>query len=358
MKKQLPASLYGGNFNTLAQTGITTSPKTPKIRGKTVCGKGSDISDQTVRNGRMKRKFLASTLVLKLLKLAEEEKNQKFVQKFRNTYYCLNRVVESNGKIYGNYCKNRICFVCLSIRKATLINKYLPILNTWYEPYFVTLTVKAVKADRLPDLIKSLKRGIRLILNGNSKKFARGKTVTKLIGLCSMECEFNPEKSTYNPHFHLIVPSKEVADKLVNDWIGKAKIKGLINRKAQHSVRITNKEKALIEIIKYGSKIFTNPELRKKIQPKGKPTIYLKALYTILKAFDGIRLFERFGFNTEAKSNVKTKELTTLETYQDLQYDIKTANYVEIDTGSPFTSYEPTKELRHIVENHIDLKLN
>jgi len=358
MKEQLPASYDGGNFNTLVQTGTTTSPKQPKTRGKTVCGKGSDISDQKVKQGRMKRKFLATTLVMELLKMAEEENNKKFIKKFWNTFHCLNRVVESDGKIYGKYCKNRVCLVCLDNRKAILMKKYLPMLQTWEAPFFVTLTVKAVKAERLPFLIKNLKRGIQLILNGNSKDVARGKTPIKLIGFSSMECEFNPDKRTYNPHFHIIVPNKAIADKLVNYWFGKAKIKGLIDRKAQHSVQIRDKEKTLKEIIKYGSKIFTNPELRKKIQTKGKPTIYLKALYTILKAFDGIRLFERFGFNTEAKNNGKTKELTHLETYRDLQYDISKADWVEIGNGNPLTSYEPPEELRHIIENHIDLKLN
>lgn len=358
MKKQLPASFDGGNFNTLAQTGTTTSPKPPKKRGKTVCGKGSDISDETVKQSRMKRKLLASTLSLHLLKFAEEENNQKFIRKFWNTYHCMNRIVESKGKIYGKYCKNRICLGCLGIRKATLINKYLPTLNTWDEPYFVTLTVKAVKAERLPFLIKNLLKGIRKILNGNSKELVRGKTKIKLIGFRSMECEFNPVKRTYNPHFHIIVPSKEVADKLVNDWIGKAKIQGLINRKAQNIKKVTNNETILIEIIKYGSKIFTHSELRKKIKGKGKFTIYLKALYTILKAFDGIRLFERFGFNTEAKNNGKTKELTHLETYRDLQYDINKADWIEIGNGNPLTSYKPPEELRHIIENHIDLELN
>jgi hypothetical protein len=358
MKKQLPASIEGGNFNTLVQTGTTTSTNTPKARGKTVCGKGSDISDLKVKHGRMKRKFLSIKLIQELVKMAESENNQKYIKRFWNTYHCMNRIVESNGKIYGKYCKNRVCLLCLSNRKATLINEYLPILNSWEEPYFVTLTVKAVRAERLPYLIKNLLRGFQLILNGNSKKLARGKTETKLIGFRSMECEFNPAKRTYNPHFHIIVPTKAVADQLINYWIGKAKIKGLIKRTAQHSAKITNKEKALIEIIKYGSKIFTNPEVRKTIQGKKNPKIYLKALYTILKAFDGIRLFERFGFNTEAKNNGKTQELTYLENYKEFEYNITKADWVEIGNGYPLTSYEPTKELRHIIENHIDLELN
>jgi len=47
-----------------------------------------------------------------------------------------------------------------------------------------------------------------------------------------------------------------------------------------------------------------------------------------------------------------------LETYRDLQYDISKADWVEIGTGNPITLYEPTKELRHLIENHIDLELN
>ena len=39
---------------------------------------------------------------------------------------CQSKIVTKDGKLYGSYWKNRFCILCCSIRKAELINKYLP----------------------------------------------------------------------------------------------------------------------------------------------------------------------------------------------------------------------------------------
>ncbi len=45
------------------------------------------------------------------------------------------------------HCKNRFCTYCCGIRKAELITKYLPVLQTWKAPHFVSLTIRAVNAN-------------------------------------------------------------------------------------------------------------------------------------------------------------------------------------------------------------------
>lgn len=64
---------------------------------------------------------------------------------------------------------------------------------------------------------------------------------------------------TYNPHFHLIVLDKETASILINEWlnIGTPKFAG---RTSQNMQPVANCEATLIEIVKYGSKIFTEPD--------------------------------------------------------------------------------------------------
>ncbi len=66
---------------------------------------------------------------------------------------------------------------------------------------------------------------------------------------------------------------------------------------AQDIKSVYNLETALIETIKYGSKIFTEPDLNKKSQLKTPPKIYACALDNILVAMKGKRIFERFCFN-------------------------------------------------------------
>ena len=165
------------------------------------------------------------------------------------------------------------------------MNRYLPILKEWHEPYFVTLTVKSVTKKNLRKWIKEgLLRGFHQIVENYRKRYQRGNGI-KLIGIKSLECNFNPKTNTYNPHFHIIVPSKTMADILVNEWLLKwGKLH--TNKKAQKSLPVTNKEKALIEVVKYGSKIFTQPDVRKKSKQKGNRDIYSAALNNIFIAMN------------------------------------------------------------------------
>ena len=50
---------------------------------------------------------------------------------------------------------------------------------------------------------------------------------------------------------------------------------------SQKMLPVSNYEATLIEIVKYGSKIFTEPDLKKKGQSKVHPNIYLAALENI-----------------------------------------------------------------------------
>ncbi|MBK9402419.1 MAG: protein rep [Bacteroidetes bacterium] len=76
--------------------------------------------------------------------------------------------------MHGKFCKNRICTVCLSIRKADLINKYIDSVQEWPEPYFLTLTVKAVKADKLRDVILNMKQTLKKIIHKYNKQKPSG----------------------------------------------------------------------------------------------------------------------------------------------------------------------------------------
>lgn len=78
----------------------------------------------------------------------------------------------------------------------------------------------------------------------------RGK---KLVGVRSLECNFNPLKQTYNPHFHIITKDKETAEVLLKEWL-KLWTPNFALKYGQDLRRVYNLESGLIEIIKYGSK--------------------------------------------------------------------------------------------------------
>ncbi len=89
-----------------------------------------------------------------------------------------------------------------------MINKYYPVLKNWKEPYFLTLTVKSCNAKNLKQYIKKFIQGIQRIIAKHRKRYQRGKGL-KLVGVRSLECNFNPTRKTYNPHFHIITKDKK-----------------------------------------------------------------------------------------------------------------------------------------------------
>lgn len=81
------------------------------------------------------------------------------------------------------------------------------------------------------------------------KRNARGKR-SRLIGIRSLESNFNPITKEYNPHFHIIVANEEMGKILIQEWVRRAKTKR-VNRAGQKIERVFNNITALIEVVKY-----------------------------------------------------------------------------------------------------------
>ena len=113
----------------------------------TVNGNGTELNNGKALKGRAKRKMITQNLALNLIDIAENKGEDERVKSFWNTYYCQSRIYSSGDRLYGKYCKNRFCTLCCSIRKAFVINRYLPAIKLWEDPYFVILTIKALIAN-------------------------------------------------------------------------------------------------------------------------------------------------------------------------------------------------------------------
>lgn len=314
-------------------------------------GKGTDLSNNETLQGRAKRKTITQTMMLHLIDVAKEKGEEQKLKSFWNTYYCQSNVISANGRLYGRYCKNRFCTLCCSIRKAEIINKYFPVIEKWEEPYFVTLTVKACKAKQLKGYIKSMMGTFKQITEKYKKQYQRG-TGIKLMGVKSLECNFNPKRQTYNPHLHLIVANKEMAEIIIAEWLKRSK-KGYTNRQAQDMRKIFNAETGLIEIIKYGSKIFTEPDIKKKGE-SGSYHIYVAALDNILTAMKGKRIFDRFGFNGEKTEMQTISEPQQLTDYSDWEFNPKLSDWQNVDSAEVLTGYKPKPQLTAILATCID----
>lgn len=61
----------------------------------------------------------------------------------------------------------------------------------------------------------------------------------------------------------------------------------------------------MIEIIKYSTRVFTEPDPNSKKKMKASHKIYMAAMYNIISAMKGHRLFDRFGFDLPKTSSEK-----------------------------------------------------
>lgn len=353
------ASLSGKSIYTLVQSG--TPKETEKGKIAIVNGDGTDLVNNKSMPKRAKRKIITRKMVLNLIDVAKKQKDYDAIKSYWNTYHCQNKVTVSENRLYSNYCKNRFCTICSAIRKADMINKYYPTLSQWTDIHFVTLTIKAVGARNLPIMIDAMFRAFRLIRNRQKKRHQRGKGI-KLIGIKSLECNFNPIAKTYNPHYHIIVPSKEIADLLQDEWLNqwKSSKRLFASHKAQYIRKVENLERDLIEVIKYGSKIFTEPDLKKQSQKvkNGKPKtqIYAHALHNIFMSMKGKRIFERFGFDLPKlpKKENSTKLITNVQEF----FFPKDGTDWTSRTGKNLTGYVQPHELEYLLSECIDIELS
>ena len=344
------AKLSQGSFNTLAQNETENGRNAIAI----IIGKGTELGNNKVLKGRAKRKMISQKMALAFVGIAEKKEDPSKVKSFWNTYYCQNRVYSFENRLYGKYCKNRFCTLCSSIRKAEIINKYSSELKAWTEPYFVTLTIKSCKANRLRLRMKGLIRGFRQINAKFRKRNQRGYGI-KLIGIKSLECNFNPDKNTYNPHLHLIVANKEIADTLINEWLKKLTRK-FASENAQDSRPVKDIERDLVETIKYGSKIFNDPDTNKKSKGNNDGNIYAAALYNIFHAMKGLRIFERFGFNLPEQRKT-TAGARVVSDFYEWRFIPEYIDWQNVDNELVLSAYAPKPQLVNLLENNIDTSM-
>src|SRR5687768_17313528 len=77
-----------------------------------VFGNGTALSNNKAVKNRAKKKLISTRTIMALIKIAEEKGAKDRLKAYWNTYHCMNRVISANGRLYGNYCKNRFCTTC------------------------------------------------------------------------------------------------------------------------------------------------------------------------------------------------------------------------------------------------------
>jgi hypothetical protein len=313
------------------------------------------LSNSKALKGKAKRKMITQKMVLSLIDVNDKNGTHERKKSYWNTFYCQSKIYTANGRLYGKYCKNRFCTLCCAIRKAEIINHYLPVIKEWETPYFVTLTVKSYNFHLLPKLMEKVLEGFTKIKDKYRKRNQRGKGI-KLVGIKSLECNYNATLKTYNPHLHLIVQDELIADTLIKEWLQLWKSKHA-SPLGQYKRKVENRERDLIEIVKYGSKIFTEPDVNKKSKLKGNSqvrNIYAAALDNIFKAMQGLRIFERFGFNLPKENPIHATRVTVIKEYDEWVYESKCFDWCNTRTGENLTKFHPLFRLIALLEMNVD----
>ncbi len=339
-----------GQFNTLGQSDTNKSGK----RTVTVGGKGAAIDEVNVLEGRSKRKIITNAIILHLIDHAKSKGHDKMVQCYWNTYHCLNKVYTADNKLYGKYCKNRFCTLCTSIRKAELINKYISTIQQWEDPHFLTLTIRSKKARSLDKWMSGMVRAFDLINNRCKARHRRGKGI-KIMGIKSLECNFNPKKQWYNPHYHMIVPNRAVGELLRDEWL--RQWKGCAGWKGQDLRRVDDLESSLVEIMKYSTKIFTEIDVREERRQKGDYKVYIAAMHNIFKAMKPHQTFGSFGFKLPTEVTTREAIVNVLEDYKTWVFDPKESVYINTETDEVLFDYQLPEKIRRILESRVDLGL-
>lgn len=242
----------------------------------------------------------------RLVDCAESEESGYWQKRYWQDYHCSSVMIIRDGQYQSKRCKHKECLRCQRITTYKRVITYLPIIRTWGDPVFLTLTIPNVWDKNLRESQKMMTRNFRRVLKRLEKQGV------KVVGTRNMETTFNPDRhknnlSPYHPHLHCIIDGRGVADLVKRYWL---ELYPDANHQSQDIRTFGSNPKDLLEAFKYSNKVIN-----------GKTTIergiYLNALHTINKAYQGgkggIRSFQTFGFKRSDVS-VSESERHQLET--------------------------------------------
>ncbi len=276
---------------------------------------------------KAKRKALTVFLAGKLIELDTDN-----VKAYRNMYYC-NSALEQDGQELkeATYCKNRLCAVCGAIKTANLINGYMPELKKMSDPIFLTLTIKAVEGRFLKTAINRMNATIRQIQKHLTKYHK-----VKLFGLRKLECNYNPKKNTYNPHYHFIIDGEAKAELLRKMWL---QYNPTCDPRAQKAIPADMD--TMIELFKYATKIIAKDGLIHALQ--------IDVIYTALRHK---RTIQSMGIKKQVDEDEREKVI-----YDHLAPDNtnwiwnqEATDWINQETGECLTGFTPDKELKLLFE--------
>jgi len=285
---------------------------------------------------KARSKGISNAITFKLIDVDPILYNGKSVmtKTYWRGYHC-NRVITQEGKkLITSYCNTRHCLVCNRIRSAKAINGYTPSLNNLDKKlWFVTLTRQSVDAPLLRLTILRMIKSFRLVQKNLSKTHK-----IKLKGIRKLEVNFNPDKDTYNPHFHLIVSGNACEVILLKSlWLNQFSLE---NAGVQsQDIRVTDKG-GTVELFKYFTKVLV------------KGNLYPAAMDVIFTAVKGLRTVQPFGglkIVSEDVEELESDEMDFLKSDSgNWLYSDGYLDWISED-GDMLSRHEPTKDTLELI---------
>ena len=309
--------------------------------------RASSIYDNQAKNKI--KKLMPENILDRTENYFTKDNLDRLEKSFWNMYKCAETLESYEGKITARYCRNRLCLVCNSIRQAVNMKNHAPVIESWKDVHFVTLTIPNIDKYNLKssmDVMQSIFVDIKDMMN---KRYKRKKG-NKFLGIKKLECTYNPKRNDYHPHYHFIIEGKENAELLESEWLSRTAQKGINTSPKGQNVLPATKNVSK-ELFKYFTKVVTTV----KGKAKNKHRIYLNSLLVMFDAFRGVRTFSKFGFKLPAVSEEelsKEEELKEPEEGGFLSQDTyvwKGKDWYSIKSGNNLTGHKPSNVSMQIV---------
>ncbi len=249
---------------------------------------------------------------------------------YKRTLYCQDILLQDGYTVHSKLCKQRWCNVCNGIRSSNLIEGYKLPLEQLGKLYFVTLTMRSVKAEQLSATVHRMLKQFRVIIHN----YLRLKYKIKLKGIRKMECNYNPKKDTYNPHIHFILSTDRPCELLLLKSLWLTCFPEHTEPDAQ-DIRPVKDDDSLLELFKYSTK------------PVTKDGFSPEALDKIYSAFKKRRLIQPVGIKKLPEDRQIDKVKDAID-FQPSQSEVWKYTYTHKDwtgaKGQKFSGYVPDKD--------------
>lgn len=221
----------------------------------------------------LKKRAIRNYLSVKIKVALVELTNSPLHFSYLNSLTCTKVLVQVGDELKSLYCGARWCPVCGAIRTAKMIEGYLPVIQKFNDPRYVTVSLPSPYGYELRDTVKKMTKEVKKITD-----YLRKAHNIKLKAVKKIECTFNEKTGTYHPHLSFIIDKQKVADLFINEWLIRfpdASRSGQYHKKADKNT--------IKELFKYTVKLVAGSEIE------------VKALDVIFCSLFGMRTIQGIG---------------------------------------------------------------